>query len=207
MARQLFNDETLATVLRGSGGSIRKAAEALGYSIQTMRYRVLRKPELRALWVPGRGGRPNSQAHLRVVSSEAIVSALDRADHLHGAAKLLGIQRNAIASRVNDEAIADAFVRNAQRAADAVHAERMARNAVRRSQISAHVAAQEAHRQILTEMRDAWILARDSWIVQARERGLTLLEAGRILGVTRERARQLEEAIGMPSRTAMRAAR
>lgn len=80
----------------------------------------------------------------------------------------------------------------------------IARYPKKRAAIDEKIAANEAHRELCIEMRDLWTVARDSWIVEARQRGLTLLEMGNILGVTSERVRQLEKEAGITPRSKSR---
>jgi|ERR1041385_208911 hypothetical protein len=190
-----YTDAEIEAALRASDGDLREAAMTLDCCVGNIRIRCNKNNALRALVVPKRPGRPKEM--LRVVTTEAIVAALDAQGSVKAAAAALGIRPNAILHRACDQAVSDAIARVA-RGRERDRAEILRR---RRQEIADKIAIGEARRHMVKEMAESWRIAREAWVVEARERGLTLKEMGDILGLTRERVRQLENEVGMRPRT------
>lgn len=199
---QIYSDRDIAEALRACEGSVLRAAKWLGCSPLTVRNRVARNEELRRLRVPGRAGRPSSSFEAaRIVSDEQLIAALDGAASVKAAAHSLGIARQTFLSRACSPDVAAALSRCEVRSR-ALQRQRVdARLAARRAAVAEALERDEEHRQVIDEMRASWQRARDTWVAEARARGLSLKDMGLILGITRERVRQIEEMLGMRART------
>lgn len=198
--RQIYSEDDIAGALLVCDGSVTRAAQWLGCSLLTVRNRIARSERLQAVHVPGRAGRPGSHARLRIVSNEQIVAALDGAQSVKGAGDSLGVDRQVLLARATDPAVAAALTRCEQRWLESERARAEAKRARRRAEIADTLARAQERIRLLDEMRVSWRRARDGWIAEARSRGLSLMEMGRILGVTRERVRQIEADLGMDAR-------
>jgi hypothetical protein len=201
--QKLYTDEQIAAALRANGGSVIRAAAWMGASVLTLRNRIARSRELERLRVVQKKGRkaPHTvtERHRanRVVTDEEIVIALDAANSVKTAADAIGVQRQTILSRAREPEIRAALDRCEQRYKQS----RIDRVQGRREIVAEQVRVLEEHATEVAEMRDAWNRQRDSWIIEARRRRLTLFEMGQILSVTRERVRQIEIAVGLRPRT------
>jgi DNA-directed RNA polymerase sigma subunit (sigma70/sigma32) len=123
---------------------------------------------------------------IRVVSDEQLVEALEMSSDLFSAAKALGVQRNTILSRLRGEVRA-AYTRMQERGVER-EIERLEK---RRAAIREKLCATEDHTNTIAEAALEWAGIRQEFIIRFRDR-LSLKEIGNILGVSRERVRQLE---------------
>lgn len=197
----IYLDADIAAALRACDGNAARAARWLGCSLLTITNRTRRSKELARLRRKIKSGRPRlSYVAAQVVTDEQIIAALDGSDSVAGAARALGVERQVFLSRAYNPDVEAALTQCEQR----WKAARLERQRVyleeRRAHIAERLAQKEEHDRILEEMRAEWHRVRDAWIADAGARGLTLREMGRILGITRERVRQVEEQLGIVPR-------
>jgi DNA-directed RNA polymerase specialized sigma subunit len=166
MAFPSYSDEEIKEALRISGGNMSAAARTVGCSPLTIRNRAM------AFGFPRNTTRGRT---IRVVSDEQLVEALEMSSDLFSAAKALGVQRNTILSRLRERGVEREIERLEKR----------------RAAIREKLCATEDHTNTIAEAALEWAGIRQEFIIRFRDR-LSLKEIGNILGVSRERVRQLE---------------